>query len=133
MGIKTRNKVDVSFSMSSMTDIVFLLLIFFIIASTLITPNALNILLPQSSPSRAKKQPATIEVTSDGIYALNGEIVNFSEIEPKLKAQLNSKDENNQGIVLKADKNVALEYVVKVMDIANKNHYKMVLATKGGK
>jgi biopolymer transport protein ExbD len=108
-------------------------LIFFIIASTLITPNALNILLPQSSPSRAKKQPSTIEVTSDGIYALNGEVVSFSEIEPKLKAQLNSKDENNQGIVLKADKNVALEYVVKVMDIANKNHYKMVLATKGGK
>ena len=131
MGIKTRNKVDVSFSMSSMTDIVFLLLIFFIIASTLITPNALNILLPEASPSRAKKQPATIEVTADGTYALNGNVVSFSQIEPQLKVDLAGKDKNNQGIVLKADKNVPLEYVVKVMDIANKNHYKMVLATKG--
>ncbi len=131
MGIKTRNKVDVSFSMSSMTDIVFLLLIFFIIASTLITPNALNILLPEASPSRAKKQPATIEVTADGTYALNGDVVSFSQIEPQLKADLAGKDKNNQGIVLKADKNVPLEYVVKVMDIANKNQYKMVLATKG--
>ena len=86
MNLRSKSKVSAEFSMSSMTDIVFLLLIFFIIASTLITPNALNILLPQSSPSRAKKQPATIEVTSDGIYALNGEIVSFSEIEPKLKA-----------------------------------------------
>lgn len=132
MAIKTRNKVDVSFSMSSMTDIVFLLLIFFIIASTLITPNALNIMLPQSSPSRAKKQPATIEITTDGVYALNGEIVSIGELEPKLKAHLSGKEKNNQGIVLKADKNVALSYVVKVMDIANKNQYKMVLATKGG-
>ena len=117
--------------MSSMTDIVFLLLIFFIIASTLITPNALNILLPESSPNRAKKQPATVEITSDGTYALDGEIIGIAELEPKLKSTLNNKE--NKGIVLKADKEVALEYVVKVMDIANRNQFKMVLATKSDK
>ena len=133
MGIRTRNKVDVSFSMSSMTDIVFLLLIFFIIASTLITPNALNILLPQSSPNRAKKQPATVEITQDGTYALNGSIISLTELEPQLKDYLTGKGDDMQGIVLKADKNVALEYVVNVMDIANRNQFKMVLATEGKK
>ncbi len=133
MAIKTRNKVDVTFSMSSMTDIVFLLLIFFIITSTLITPNALNILLPQSSPNRAKKQTATIEVTQDGTYALNGDVISLGEIEGQLRAQMQGKEKSMQGIVLKADKNVALEYVVNVMDIANRNQYKMVLATKGKK
>lgn len=129
MAIQRRNKVEVAFNMSSMTDIVFLLLIFFIIASTLITPNALNILLPESSPVRAKKQPATVEITKDGIYALDGETINIVELEGKLKATLSNKQE--KGIVLKADKDVALDYVVKVMDIANRNEFKMVLATKG--
>lgn len=129
MAIQRRNKVEVSFSMSSMTDIVFLLLIFFIIASTLITPNALNILLPEASPNRAKKQPATVEITKEGIYALDGNVINISDLEGKLKSTLNNKE--TKGIVLKADKDVALEYVVNVMDIANRNNFKMVLATKG--
>lgn len=129
MAIQRRNKVDVSFSMSSMTDIVFLLLIFFIIASTLITPNALNILLPEASPNRAKKQPATIEITKEGIYALDGNTISLGELESNLKSVLSNKDA--KGIVLKADKDVALDYVVKVMDIANRNQFKMVLATKG--
>lgn len=117
--------------MSSMTDIVFLLLIFFIIASTLITPNALNIMLPKASPSRVKKQPATVEITSDGTYALNGTVMSFSEVESGLHSELDSREEPNRGIVLKADKDVALEYVVRVMDVANKNQYKLVLATEG--
>jgi biopolymer transport protein ExbD len=129
MAIKRRNKVDATFNMSSMTDIVFLLLVFFIIASTLITPNALNILLPEASPNREKKHPATIEVTKDGIYALDGVTINIGDLETKLKAALSSKED--KGIVLKADKDVALDHVVKVMDIANRNQYKMVLATKG--
>jgi biopolymer transport protein ExbD len=129
MAIKRRNKVDATFNMSSMTDIVFLLLVFFIIASTLITPNALNIILPQASPHRIENQPATVEITKDGMYALDGNIINIGNLEGELKVALSNKE--SKGIVLKADQDVALNYVVKVMDIANRNNFKMVLATKG--
>lgn len=128
MAIQRRNKVEVSFSMSSMTDIVFLLLVFFIIASTLITPNALNIVLPQSKdPDRIKKPSATIEVTKDGLYALDGENVNIGNLENSVKALLSDREE--KGIILKADKDVPFDFVVKVLDIANRNKYKMVVAT----
>jgi len=127
MAIQSRNKVSVTFSMSSMTDIVFLLLVFFIIASTMITPSALNIVLPKSGPANAKNQPTTIEVTSDGQYALDGDPIALVSLEGAVTAILKFKD--NKGILLKADKDVPLEFVVNVMDIANTHKYKLVLAT----
>lgn len=131
MALRRRNKVDASFSMSSMTDIVFLLLIFFMVTSTLIAPNALKLLLPQSNNQTAAKPMTTVSITADLKYFVNtgGEVerVAFHEIEPAL--QLAIGDNPEAYVSLHADKSVPIEQVVKVMNIAKRNKYKMILAT----
>jgi len=99
----------------------------FLIVSTLVTPSALNIILPKSDPTGTKNQPTTVEIDPDGVYALDGKIIDFSSLESSLIAILNNKEK--KGIVLKADKDTKLDYVVPVMDIANRNKYSLVLAT----
>ena len=132
MALKRRNKVNAAFSMSSMTDIVFLLLIFFMVTSTLIAPNALNLLLPQSNNQTAAKPITTISVTKDLRYYINddGQLkrVSFYEIEPYLQNRYGVGNDDIF-ISLHADKSVPLEEVVKIMNIARKNNYKMILAT----
>jgi len=131
MALKRSNKINASFSMSSMTDIVFLLLIFFMISSTLVAPNALKLVLPQSNNQTASKPEISVSITADLKYYVNVDgkpkRVTFSEIEPILKKTLgNSKDGS---ISLHADKTVPIEEVVKIMNIAKKNQYKLILAT----
>ncbi len=132
MALKRRSKVNAAFSMSSMTDIVFLLLIFFMVTSTLVAPNALKLLLPQSNNQTAAKPITTISITKDLRYYINdnGKIkqVAFQEIEPFLR--------NNYGvgnddifISLHAEKSVPWEEIVKIMNIARRNKYKMIAAT----
>jgi biopolymer transport protein ExbD len=128
MAIKPRNKPSVEFSMASMTDIVFLLLIFFIITSTLISPNALKVLLPTSSAKTTSKKSISVTITPDLKYFVNQQEVNAESIEAVLKQQLANIDK--PGIILHVDRTVPVEYAVKVMDIANRNGYEMVLATK---
>lgn len=117
--------------MSSMTDIVFLLLIFFMVTSTLIAPNALKLLLPQSNNQTQAKPITTISITADLQYFVNdgGKVtrVQFSEIEPFLQNSLTEEEEIY--ISLHADKTVPIEEVVKIMNIARNNKYKMILAT----
>lgn len=131
MALKKRNKIDASFSMSSMTDIVFLLLIFFMVTSTLIAPNALKLLLPQSSNQTQAKPLTTISITSDLRYYVNdnGKLlqVQFNDIEPLLQRTIVPEEE--MYISLHADKTVPIEEVVKIMNIARRNEYKMILAT----
>ena len=128
MAIRSRNKVSPNFNMSSMTDIVFLLLIFFMITSTLISPNALKMLLPSSSGKVLSKQSVSVSITSDLRYAVNGVEVTFEALEPMLQRELSNVDEAS--IILHADKTLELQEAVKVMDIANENKWKLVLATK---
>lgn len=131
MSLKRRNRVSAEFSMSSMTDIVFLLLIFFMVTSTLIAPNALKLLLPQSNNQTQAKPITTVSITSDLQYFINdnGKLtrVRFEEIEPMLQQMLGNEDETY--ISLHADKTVPIEEVVKIMNIAKNNKYKMILAT----
>lgn len=131
MSLTQRNKVSVQFSMSGMTDIVFLLLIFFMLTSTLITPNALKLLLPQSNNQTAAKKHVTVSITPDLSYHLSvdGRIqpVSFSQLEPLLQNELKFRVEPT--ISLHADKSVPVEHVVKVMNIAKRNKYKVILAT----
>jgi len=118
--------------MSSMTDIVFLLLIFFMVTSTLVAPNALKLLLPQSNNQTSAKPITTISITKELRYYVNdnGRIrrVAFNEIEPFLQDRFGT---NNSDIYisLHTDKSVPVEEVVKIMNIARKNQYKMILAT----
>lgn len=127
MAIKSKNKVSTNFSMSSMTDIVFLLLIFFVITSTLISPNALKLLLPKSSSKTLSKQTISVSITKELEYYVNQDKVQFENIEAILKQQL--AGEEDPGVILHAEKSVPIEEAVKVMDIANRNKYKLVLAT----
>jgi biopolymer transport protein ExbD len=131
MALKKRSKISAEFSMSSMTDIVFLLLIFFMVTSTLIAPNALKLLLPQSNNQTQAKPVTTISITEDLNYFVNnnGELnqMRFNEIEPFLQRTLGSEDDIY--ISLHADKQVPIEEVVKIMNIARRNEYKMILAT----
>ena len=127
MALRSRNKVSVQFSMSGMTDIVFLLLIFFMITSTLIAPNALKLLLPQSKHQTAAKPITTVSITRDAQFYIETRRVTISELELELYNRL--KDEPEPTISLHVDENVPMKEVVKVMNIAKDNRYKLILAT----
>ena len=127
MGLRSRNKVSANFNMSSMTDIVFLLLIFFMLTSTLVSPNALKLLLPSSKAKTLVKQTISISITKDVDFYINENKVTAASIEQELKLLINN--EIDPAIILHTDKTVAIEHVVKVMDIAYRNKYKIVLAT----
>jgi len=131
MALKKRNKVSSKFSMSSMTDIVFLLLIFFMVTSTLISPNALKLLLPKSSNQTRAKALTSVSISRDLDYYVNDgkKLVKleFGEIEPLLTSILGNNPE--AFISLHAEKSVPIEEVVKIMNIAKRNKYKLILAT----
>ncbi|SRR5574344_572149 len=132
MALTSRNKISCEFSMSSMTDIVFLLLIFFLITSTLISPNALKLLLPSSNSQTSATPFTTVSIKDMGEgnyqYAVGTTICDVSEIEIRLKKELAGKEE--PCVSLHVDKSVPMEEVVKIMNIAKDNNYKLILATK---
>lgn len=127
MGLRSRNKVEVAFSMASMTDIVFLLLIFFIIVSTMVTPNALKVLLPKSKAKTTANSTVSVSITPDLNYYVDGKFVDPNSLESALVNKLSGFEK--KGIILHADKTIPLENAVKVMDIAYKNKFELVLAT----
>lgn len=127
MSLRSKNKVSANFSMSSMTDIVFLLLIFFMLTSTLVSPNALKLLLPNSKARTLEKQTISVSITPQIEYYIEDQKFPFDQLENQLKQRL--ANEQEPAIVLHADKTVDIEFAVKVMDIAYRNKYKVVLAT----
>ena len=127
MSLRSKNKVSANFSMSSMTDIEFLLLIFFMLTSTLVSPNALKLLLPNSKARTLEKQTISVSITPEIEYYIEDQKFPFDELENQLKQRL--ANEQEPAIVLHADKTVDIEFAVKVMDIAYRNKYKVVLAT----
>ncbi len=128
MALKSRNKVSADFNMSSMTDIVFLLLIFFMVTSTLIAPNALKLLLPQSNSQSPAKPQTTVSITKDFRYFV-GEtpVKDLADLEYKLRVEL--AKEETPTLSLHVDKSVPMEEVVKVMNIAKDNKFRVILAT----
>ncbi|MAP80083.1 MAG: biopolymer transporter ExbD [Aequorivita sp.] len=128
MNLRGRNKVSADFSMSSMTDIVFLLLVFFLLTSPAITPDALDLILPKAKGKTSNVQKASVSVTKDGAYYVNKERVSEYSIENELKKVLAGQDEPT--IILRAEEGVPIEDAVFVMDIANRNSFKVVLAVR---
>ncbi|AXP79963.1 Biopolymer transport protein ExbD [Mariniflexile rhizosphaerae] len=128
MNIRGRNKVSPEFNMSSMTDIVFLLLIFFMIASTLVSTSAIDILLPKASGKTENKKSVAVSIKADLTYYIDQRRIGESVLETELLAALASEEKPT--IVLRAEKSVPVENVVKVMDIANRNKFKVILAVK---
>jgi len=134
MAIKRHSKVDPSFSMSSMTDIVFLLLIFFLVTSTLVNPNALKLLLPKSTNQISSKPTVSISIkhylkSNTFSYHINGRNtpVQLSDIEKIVQQEL--KDSEDPTVSLHVDKTVPMEQVVNIMNIAKRNQYRIILAT----
>ena len=126
MNIRGRNKISPEFNMSSMTDIVFLLLIFFMIASTLVTTNAIDILLPTASGKTENKKSIAVSIKKDLTFYIDQSKVEVENLEAELLQLL--QKETAPTLVLRAEKSVPVDYVVKVMDIANRNKFKIILA-----
>lgn len=115
MGLQSKNKVDASFSMSSMTDIIFLLLIFFMLTSSFITPSGLPVNLPSSVASDIIMQEVTVTVTEDLRFSVNDKEVSREQIRSELTALLEGKKGQ---VVLHIDKTVPVEYLVEIGGIA---------------
>ena len=128
MNLRGRNKISPEFSMSSMTDIVFLLLIFFMLTSPTITPEALDLILPKAKGKTTTVQNVAVSITKDLQVYINEERVSNSVLEQRLKQELAGVEDPT--IILRAEEGVPIEKAVNVMDIANRNKYKIVLAVK---
>jgi len=127
MALSQRNKISINFSSVGMTDVVFNLLIFFMLTSTLVHPSAIKLLLPKGSNQTSAKPLTTVSITSDHNYYIEKQPVAFDQIESILRQKLGTNPDIY--ISLHADKTVPFENVVKVLDIAQRNNYKLIIAT----
>jgi biopolymer transport protein ExbD len=128
MPIKQRNKVSASFSMAGMSDIVFLLLIFFMITSTLIHPTALKLLLPRSSQQTSAKPLTTVSITPDIRFYVEDNEVGLDNLEAALIQKVGGSEDIY--ISIHSDESVPWKYVVEVLKIANRNKFKTIVATR---
>ncbi len=133
MALKRRAKISPNFSMASMTDVIFLLLIFFMITSTVVSPNAIKVLLPQGKQQTSAKPLTRVIIDKDlNYYAAFGNekehALGVGELTPFLQSCADKEPE--MYVALYADETVPYREIVKVLNIANENHFKMVLATR---
>mgnify|MGYP006148764889 FL=1 len=127
MGLQSKNKIDASFSMSSMTDIIFLLLIFFMLTSSFITPSGLPVNLPSSEASDIVLQEVTVSVTKDLRFSVNDKVVSRDQIKSELAILLEGKKGQ---VVLHIDKEVPVEFLVEIGGIAAGLEANVSIATK---
>ncbi len=133
MAIEARNKRSIAFSMASMSDLVFLLLIFFMLTSTLVAPNAIKLLLPTSSSKTMAKQTITVYINENYNYFIEESRVGEADLQPRLENSLAGRQDAS--IVLRSDKTVPIQYVVNVIDVVNNinnkanTKHKVILAT----
>ena len=129
MDFKTRNKITPNFNMSSMTDVVFLLLIFFMIASTLAKNlNTIDVKLPQAKGKSENRENISVSIDSKNRFYIDGEFVRKKNIKDELITKLSKS--NKRVIILRSDSTVPIKEIIYLMDIANKNSIKVVLAVK---
>ena len=129
MDFKTRNKITPNFNMSSMTDVVFLLLIFFMIASTLAKNlNTIDVKLPQAKGKSENRENISVSIDRKNRFYIDGKLVRKENIKNELITKLSKS--NKRVIILRSDSKVPIKEIVYLMDIANKNSIKVVLAVK---
>lgn len=126
MKIRGRNKVSPEFSMSSMTDIVFLLLVFFMITAN--SPNALDLLLPKAKGKSTNTQNVSVSINKDLHFFVDKKPIAIENLEQELKIALQGVEKPT--IILRVEESVPIENAVTVMDIANQNQYKVILAVR---
>ena len=133
MAIKARNKVEPAFNSSSMSDLVFLLLIFFMLTSTLVAPNAIKLMLPSSSSKTMAKQTITVYINEEMTYFVDETPADESQLMELINGKIGA--DSDATVVLRSDKSVPVQYIVNVIDAVNQinnatgNNHKVILAT----
>lgn len=129
---RQRRRFEAEVGASSMSDIMFFLMLFFLIVSTLVNPSVIKLMLPKASSAQSvNKQQFTLEMSLDKQYSLNGERVAYEEIEPKLTAAVAGINEPT--VVLRIDNGLSVQDLVDVLAIGNKLKVKMIMATQAPK
>ncbi len=128
MNLKGRNKVDPTFNMSSLADIIFLLLIFFLITSRIVTPYATPVKRPSSNQRVSATPVATITIDDKGRYFVDGERVPFGAIKGKLSSKLSR--EERPVVMLNMDKALSVQLLVDMYDLASELKFELLLATE---
>ena len=132
--IRSQNQIRIESSSSSMSDLVFLLLIFFMITSTLISPNAVKLLLPESSSKTMAKQNVTVYIDDNYHFYVGEQAVPVEQLQPSIQQGIEAGVED-ACVVLRADKTVPVQYIVNVIDAVNDinatagTKHKVILAT----
>ena len=128
MAIKRGPKIIKEVGSSAQTDLIFLLLMFMMMATTLINPNALKLTLPKSSNQLKERPYVTVSITRDLQFYVDGDKVPFAQVEAALAVALEGQEDPT--VSLHCDEGVPIGEVVKVMNIANQNKYRLILATQ---
>ena len=130
MRLRSSNRIDAGFSLSSMTDLVFLLLIFFVIISTMVSPTTLPVDLPVSANKTKEKPRVGVRIDADGAFSVNDKPVEPLELERVLQERMATIQEQNPSLVIHVDQRVPAGVTVGVMDIAKRNNWKVIIATR---
>ncbi len=133
MALKRRSRISPNFSMASMTDVIFLLLIFFMITSTMVSPNSIKVLLPQGKEKTTTKPITRVIIDKDlRYYVASGkekeQPIEYAQLMDYL--QQTAANDTTRYVALYADESVPYKEIVQVLNAANENHYKMILATR---
>lgn len=131
MGLKRRIRVEPEFSLAAMIDVIFLLLMFFMLTSKFVTPNALNLQLPSSSATTMASPSLAVSIDKDGTFYLDAKRTPEASLENALKSRIRAMGKEPKGttITVVAEKGTAIENVVFILDIANRLQVKTILAT----
>ncbi|MCB0774568.1 MAG: biopolymer transporter ExbD [Flavobacteriales bacterium] len=129
MGLRSSHKVDAGFNMSSMTDLVFLLLIFFVLLSTLVSPYALPVDLPTSANKTKEKAKVSVRIDAEEHYSVNNQLIEPAQLESVLTSEMAGRPQE-EAIVLHVDRSVPTGMTVQVLDICKRNKWRIILATK---
>ena len=129
MNLRGRNKINPTFNMSSMTDIVFLLLIFFMLTSTLVTVSAIDVLLPKAGGKTENSSSIAVSITDKSLFYIDKTKVSATNLESEILKKIGI--DKQKTIIIRGDKEVPYRNIMKVIDIANRNKLKMILAVTG--
>ncbi len=131
MALKKRNKISAEFSMASMTDMIFLLLIFFMLTSSIVSPNALNLKLPSSTSKTVASPTLSVSITPEGKLYLNGKEMSYSVLEKMVRVEVSKAgDPKNSTMTIVADKDARVESLAQIMELAHVLKINAILATE---
>ncbi len=131
MALKRRNRVEPEFSLAAMIDVIFLLLMFFMLTSKFVTPNALNLALPSSNSTTMASPSLTVSIDAGGRFYVDTDKrpIALSNLEALLKSKIKGKDPKSTTVTIVAEKTATIDYVVQVLDLAYRLQLKTILAT----